>query len=180
MDVMGQYEEIKFNTVIWLNTVCRNSVICNYDITEITWLDGETPRGNDLQLKGKGTRMLWNWRDMLHMQDGVLYYRWEEEVGPTTQVDSAACDETGSFPDDLNNRIGGHWAKMKTYSKLHMNFYWPFVRRNCRLFAETCTVHHLSERERSQRASLLHYQAGVIGERVHVDILVPFTAKWIR
>ena len=50
----------------------------------ITWLEREPPTQNDLQLQGVGTRKLWNNKDMLNIKDGVLYYSWEEEIGPPT------------------------------------------------------------------------------------------------
>ena len=36
---------------------------------------------------------------------------------------------------------------------------------------------HLNKGGRTQRAPLLHYQAGVPGERVHLDFLGPFTTS---
>ena len=50
----------------------------------ITWLEGEPPKHNDLQLQCVGTRKLWNNKDMLHIKYGVLYYSWKEVIGPPT------------------------------------------------------------------------------------------------
>ena len=51
------------------------------------------------------------------------------------------------------------------------------MRRDCQLFMDTCAVCHLIKIGRPQRAQLLQYQAGVPGERVHLDILGPFTTS---
>ena len=71
--------------------------------------------------------------------------------------------------------IGEHWGRDKTYATLRQNLFWSSMRRDCRLFVETCSVCHLNKGERVGRAPLLHYQAGVPCERVHLDFLGPFT-----
>ena len=76
-----------------------------------------------------------------------------------------------------DRRIGGHWGRDKTYAKLRQNFFWSSMRRDCRLLVETCSVCHLNKGGRAQRVPLLHHQAGVPGERVHLDFLGPFTTS---
>ena len=64
-----------------------------------------------------------------------------------------------------DRRIGGHWGRDKTFAKLRQSFFcWSSMRRDCRLFVETCRVCHLNKGRRAQRAQLLHYQAGVPGK----------------
>ena len=50
----------------------------------ITWLEGQHPTQNNLQLQGVETRKLWNNKYMLHMKYGVLYYSCEEDIGHPT------------------------------------------------------------------------------------------------
>ena len=75
-----------------------------------------------------------------------------------------------------DRRIGRHWGRDKKYAKVRHNFFWSSMRRDCRLFVETCSVCHLNKGGRAQRVQLLH-QAGVPGERIHLDLLGPFTTS---
>ena len=89
----------------------------------ITWLEGEPPTQNDLQLQGVGTRKLWNNKDMLHIKD-MYYYSWEEEIGPPTLkmvVPLSMREEALKMTHD--NRIGGHWGRDKTFIKLRKSFF---------------------------------------------------------
>ena len=144
----------------------------------VTWLESEPPTQNDLQLQGVGTRKLWNNKELLHMKDGVLYYSWEEEIGPSKLkfvVPQSKRKEVLQMTHD--SRTGEHWGRDKTFTKIGKSFFWPSMRRDCQLFVDTCAVCHLNKVGRPQRAQLLHYEAGVPGERVHLDILGPFTTS---
>ncbi len=130
----------------------------------IRWLEDESSTDNDLELLAVNTRILWKCRDQLQIKNGVLYYRWEEDIGPPTLklvVPRTLRQEALRLTHD--NRIGGHWSRDKTYSKLRKSFYWPSMHRDCRLFVETCATCHVNKTGRSQRAPLLHYQAGTPG-----------------
>ena len=140
----------------------------------INWLEGEPPTQNDFHLQGIETRTLWKCREQLRILHGVLYYRWVDDRGCSTLrlvVPHSMRNDILQMSHD--RRIGGHWGRDKTYAKLRQNFFWSSMRRDCHLFVDTCNVCHLNKGGRTQRAALLHYQAGVPGERVHLDFLGP-------
>ena len=147
---MGQYSP----------QVLRSSQLLDDELLPvIRWLEDESATENDLELLAVNTRILWKCMDQLQMRNGVLYYRWEEDIGPPTLkliVPRPVRQEALRLTHD--NRIGGHWSRDKTYSKLRKS-YWPSIHRDCRLFVETCATCHVNKTGRSQRAPLLHYQA---------------------
>ena len=89
----------------------------------IRWLEDESSTDNDLELLAVNTRILWKCRDQLQIKNGVLYYRWEEDIGPPTLklvVLRTLRQEALRLTHD--NRIGGHWSRDKTYCKLRQTF----------------------------------------------------------
>lgn len=145
----------------------------------IAWLEAaEDPQQQELALKSPATKAVWLCRSQLEIVDGVLYYRWEGESGENSRlrlvVPASLRPEVMSQCHD--SPAAGHYSFRKTLEKLRHRYYWHNMRTDCELFTKTCAVCSVNKKPTVHpRAALGAYHVGAPMERVHVDILGPFT-----
>ncbi len=149
----------------------------------IHWLEQEIfPTPSELRLTSPVTRAYWLCRKYLVLIDEVLYYRWEEggnRGAPSTfhtlfLVPSGLRNEVLFFCHDAVH--AGHLGITKTIGKLKRQFYWNGMSRDSREYVKACPSCNQSKKANvSPRAPLRSFHAGFPMERVHLDILGPFT-----
>ncbi len=149
----------------------------------IHWLEQEIfPTPSELRLTSPVTRAYWLCRKYLVLIDEVLYYRWEEggnRGAPSTfhtlfLVPSGLRNEVLFFCHDAVH--AGHLGITKTIVKLKRQFYWNGMSRDSREYVKACPSCNQSKKANvSPRAPLKSFHAGFPMERVHLDILGPFT-----
>jgi transposase InsO family protein len=138
----------------------------------------EEPPSKDIWLKGPVTKQLWLNRKLLSISaSGVLHYAWQRPgTSPAAclVVPRSLVDEVLRYHHD--GPSGGHFAFDKTILKLRQAYFWPFMSRDCRMYIEACPECNRNKKpSRSPRAGLGVYHAGCPMERVHVDLLGPFS-----
>ena len=144
------------------------------------WLDWirTGPSEAELLLQSVCTKHYWHCRNQLKILDGVLLYIWDK--GTVTRdllviPQSLKGDIIKMFHD---TPIGGHLGRDKTIAKIRQRAYWYELTRDISLHVATCRECSKSKRSiRHPIAPLQCFQAGYPGDRVHLDMLGPFSTS---
>jgi len=141
----------------------------------MSWIEQKcTPSKQELQLSSNTVRHFWMCNTQLQLQNGVLYYKWEDPVTPRLLfiVPKQLQSEVMHGCHDI--RMAGHLGQYKTLEKLKKTVIWHGMTRDCILYVKSCPVCNRSKKPTQKaRAKLEQYHAGVPMERVHMDILGP-------
>ena len=142
----------------------------------VKWIEsGSAPSDAELMLQGHCTKSLWRNKSLLLLREGVLYYRWvDSDTAKTPKLIVPYKMREKVLQMYHDHRIGGHWGIKKTMSNMSRSFYWPTMRRDTDLYVKTCGTCQRNKPRPKLRTGLQHYQAGLPGERVHIDFLGPF------
>jgi transposase InsO family protein len=148
------------------------------DIAKIkSWLGGHTePTKSELALSSPASRHLWQMRSQLRLHKNVLFYYWEEPLSGRylLLVPQNMRNEILHFCHD--SQSAGHVGRDNTYFVVKQSFYWHRMYQDVENFVASCAACSKNKKpNRRKRAPLESYQAGAPMERVHVDILGPFT-----
>ena len=128
--------------------------------------------------RSPATKALWLSRKQLRIRDGVLYYVWLDIDSETFKlvVPETLRSEVLKFCHDT--RSAGHFGQNKTRLRVRQTFYWYNLSRDCHLYVQGCSECNRNKKpDRKPRFALGDYQAGYPMERVHLDILGPFTTS---
>ena len=141
----------------------------------IEWIETQTnPRDDDLFLSAEGTKSLWLNKDLLELCDGILYYRWCSDSEPALKLVVPENLRTVIFDMVHNSTMGGHPGIHRTIEKTMLGFYWPNMSAEIEQMVRACVICQRSKKlTRRKRAPLVTYQAGIVMERVHMDICGP-------
>ena len=72
--------------------------------------------------------------------------------------------------------LTGHMGIAKTLLRIRMNYIWYRMAKDVELFVKSCNVCNRNKKANTKaKAGLGQYHAGIPMERVHIDILGPFT-----
>ena len=141
------------------------------------WLEHcHEPSIKELQLSSPETRALWLLRDQICILDGVMYYDWLYHEGHSRCL---------VVPESLRQKVlyychdtkdSGHLGQSKTLDRFKEKFYWYGMTRGSDIYVKQCSVCNKNKkRNRTPRSPLGTYHTGYPMERVHIDILGPFT-----
>ena len=143
----------------------------------IQWLEQDlSPTTPEVYLHSPTTKALWLCKAQLMLKDGVLYYRWENkpERRCCLVVPKSLVQEVLHHCHDVKNV--GHMGYKKTLQTLKRSFLWYQMAKDCRIYVESCATCNRNKKiSVNPRAPLQRYHAGYPMERVHLDILGPFT-----
>ena len=143
----------------------------------VAWLEkNHQPSQNELQLSSPTVKRFWQYKDQLCLNQGVLYYRWEELPQSRLLLLVPDCLKTEVLEGCHDLPTGGHMGQRKTYERIRQKYLWHAMSVDVKLYVRSCAVcnrqKHPSVRP---KASLGSYQAGAPMERIHIDILGPLT-----
>ncbi|GFX07204.1 retrovirus-related Pol polyprotein from transposon 412 [Trichonephila clavipes] len=145
-------------------------------IIEFKESSDEKPSWQDIAPFHPTTKRYWALCDSLYLRNGVLYRKWESDVGktfrwqlilPKTRISTVLKDMHGS-------PTGGHFGVMKTLQKVRKRFYWNNVRSDvekCCRICDPCAARK-GPRKRT-REGLQLYNVGASFERIAFDSLGP-------
>ena len=143
----------------------------------IGWKEMQSdPPQSELQLSSRAVKHLWASPSLLELENGVLYYRWVEEHDSRLLllVPLALRDEAMHYCHNV--KLAGHPGSARTYAKLIQVVFWHGMRMDCAIFAKACPECSRQKKpSRQAKATLGSYHAGVPVERIHIDILGPFS-----
>ncbi|GBM67443.1 hypothetical protein AVEN_265397-1 [Araneus ventricosus] len=94
----------------------------------------DRPSWQEISPESPATKRYWALWDSLHLKDGVLYRKWENDYG-------SSCQWQLIFPkiriqevlqETYNRASGGHFGVMKTLRRIRERFYWDRLRADGR------------------------------------------------
>ena len=144
----------------------------------LIWAEGgPAPTEQELMLSAPATKHFWLNKGQLCLSEGVLHYKWEAEDGSSRLllvVPGSLTDSVLKYAHDCPT--SGHFASSKTLSRLKQGYIWYNMREACEQYTKSCD--NCSKNKKATvrpRGPLGAYHAGLPMERVHVDILGPFS-----
>ena len=152
------------------------------DIRDIRrWLESkEQPDSKDLNSGGVMIKSLWAQREMLVIQNDMLFRRLKNKNADIFQAVVPMNQRRNVLQYSHDQKTAGHLGIRKTLSKIRQSYYWPGLQKDVRQYIAGCTV--CSKRKcptKTKRAPIQLVGAGLPMERVAMDILgeLPTTEK---
>ena len=143
----------------------------------IAWILSEKePEQRELYLGSPAVKHFYICRKQLLYKDGLLYYKWKEEAGDRflLMVADKLKQEVMSLNHDIP--LSGHMGIAKTLARVKQSFMWYNLRKDVELFVKSCSECNKNKKANVKaKAALGQFHAGSPLERVHIDILGPFT-----
>ena len=115
-------------------------------------------------------------RNQLELKNGLLLYRWIDNHGEKLLfvVPDVLKENIMSMNHDIP--LTGHMGITKTLLRIRASFIWYKLKDDVETFVKSCAVCNQNKRAQTKpKAALGKYHAGSPLERIHVDILGPFT-----
>lgn len=141
----------------------------------IQWLEGTPPEAPGVYLSSPDTKALWLAKRQLRMEDGILFYDWEQP--PITRklfvVPESLKKEVIGWCHD--SRTAGHLGRDKTLWRARQSCFWRGMKREIEEYIQSCSTCNRNKNCPRRKTALRKYHAGYPMERVHIDILGPFT-----
>ena len=143
----------------------------------LRWMEsGQDPSQAELMLSSPATKHYWRARSQLTLKQGVLFYQWEDPLYPALLLVVPQSLQGEILEQCHDTRDYGHMGEKNTFEKVKSSFFWYQMRAACSNFVRTCAACSLNKKPRRRRkAAMQSYHAGAPMERVHIDILGPFT-----
>ena len=143
----------------------------------IRWLSQDTePISHELYLQSPAVKHLWLCKDQLQFQDNVLFYHWDEKID---------CKLVLVVPKSFKEEIlqlyhdtvtAGHLGEKKTLARVKRSFLWYGMAKNVKVYVSSCRTCSMNKKSVGRpKTGLKLYHAGYLMERVHIDLLGPFT-----
>ena len=146
--------------------------------TVIEWLEQYQERPNMREMEGAimELRSLWAQWDRLELVQGVLYRRWENNSGNSTQ--RHLIIPRSLVPTVLqalhDGPAGGHLGRNKTLAKVRERFYWPRLCDDVEEWCQRCLgCATRKSPTKPARAPMVPSRVGNPMERMALDILGP-------
>ena len=143
--------------------------------TVISWLTSDLVPPDFPKQSSYTVHTLWNQRNSLVLDQGVLFKRWEDIPNgghqPTLQL-LVPCKQIPSILEALHDHaMAGHLGIAKTLKKIQQRFYWPGQRRMVEDWCKACAARKSQPKPR--RAPLQSEGSGLPMQRIAMDILGP-------
>lgn len=163
----------------WNDQNLRQSQLEDSDIKPILEFlesDSARPVWQAISSFSPTTKRYWALWNSLHLQNGVLYRKWESDDGKTSRWQLIL--PKSRIPEVLrelhNGATGGHFGLMKTLQKVRERFYWDKIRNDVEQWCKSCN--QCAARKgpsKRTRGRLQRYNVGAPFERIALDILGP-------
>ena len=143
----------------------------------ISWISTDIElKQKDLALCGPAVKYFYLNREQLVYRNGLLFYLWKDSTRDRLLliVPESLKQEIMSLSHDLP--LTGHMGIAKTLLRICMNYVWYRMAKDVELFVKSCNICNRNKKANIKaKAGLGQYHAGIPMERVHIDILGPFT-----
>ena len=143
----------------------------------LDWLiHNAEPSAAELALSSPSVKHYWAMRQQLRLVEGVLYFYWEDLFEPRflLVIPESLIEEALALCHD--NSMAGHYGPYYTYLNVKRLFYWHNRRQKCFWYANTCKKCNENKNSNRHRKAPMHvYHSGTPNNRVHIDVLGPFT-----
>lgn len=138
-----------------------------------SWIDsGKKPQATAITSAGSTVKSLWSQRQMLFVDNDMLYRKWEDQKGETLQAVVPMSERRNVLTYCHDHPTSGHLGIRKTLSKVRQSFYWPGLQRDVRHYITGCEKCLKSKNPvKTKKAPMQIVGAGMPMERIAVDIL---------
>jgi transposase InsO family protein len=144
----------------------------------IRWLTGDAPTQAELAISGLAEKHYWRMRDQLEFRDGVLFYRWEDVLEPRYLLVVPYDLRTDVLCLAHDAKSAGHMGRNNTYHTLKQSFFWHRMYDDVAKYIATCARCSMNKKpNKTRKAAFVQYHCGSPMERVHIDILGPFSVS---
>ncbi len=136
----------------------------------------ERPTWTEVSPLGCTMKRYWSSWDLLFMQDGVLYRRWEEKVGGRHRNLVVLPEKlrNGALQGLHDDKVAGHLGQEKTYHRIRERFYWVGFKDDVDNWCKRCQGCVQKDKPKAaNRAPMKIYNMGAPMERIALDILGP-------
>ena len=142
----------------------------------LNWLEEEDPTAEELYLCSPTTKALWLHKQQLQTKNGVLYYSWEDPIENRLLLVVPESLKETVLQECHDAKFAGHLGRDKTLARLRQSFFWHNMPKDCEIYIKSCHICSKNKKlTRRQIAKLGCFHSGFPMERVHMDILGPFT-----
>ncbi|CAG2231769.1 unnamed protein product [Mytilus edulis] len=140
----------------------------------LTWLqENYSPSRNELQLCSPAVKHFWQCQPQLRIQDGILYYWWEDPILPKLLLVAPKALHREFLENCHSRKFSGHLGQDKTLARLKKQVVWHHMREDCLLFIKTCKICSMNKKPNIRpKAELGQYLSEYLS-RVHMDLLGP-------
>ncbi|GBM39457.1 hypothetical protein AVEN_209221-1 [Araneus ventricosus] len=102
----------------------------------------DRPSRQEIAQENPATKRYWALWDSLHLKDGVLYRKWENDDGSSCQwqliLPRSRIQEVLQETHDSSS--GGHFGIMKTLRRIRERFYWDRLRADVEKWCRECQI----------------------------------------
>ncbi|GBM41522.1 hypothetical protein AVEN_261547-1 [Araneus ventricosus] len=102
----------------------------------------DRPSRQEIAQESPATKRYWALWDSLHLRDGVLYRKWENDDGSSCQwqliLPRSRIQEVLQETHDSSS--GGHFGIMKTLRRIRERFYWDRLRADVEKWCRECQI----------------------------------------
>ena len=133
--------------------------------------------------QGLVVKALWAQRQMLDIENEILYRKWEDQKGTILQAIVPLSERRKVLSYCHDHQTAGHLGIKKTLSKVRQSYYWPGLQRDVRQYVADCEKCQKSKDPlKTPRAPMQIVGASRPMERIATDILgeLPVTDKGNR
>ncbi|GBM69539.1 Transposon Ty3-I Gag-Pol polyprotein [Araneus ventricosus] len=136
----------------------------------------DQPSWQEIAPESPATKRYWALWDSLHLQDGVLYRKWESDDGSSCRwqliLPKSRIQEV--LRETHDSASGGRFGVMKTLSKIRERFYWDRLRADFKKWCRECYACGARKGPKTRtKGRLQRYNVGAPFERMALDILGP-------
>ena len=124
------------------------------------------------------TKFLLMERDRLVIRNGLLYRKWEQNLGKGFwyQLVLPVVYREKVLLQLHDSATSGHLGAKKTYNKVRARFYWPSMRQFIRRWVLTCEMCQKRKGPAQKpRGKMQEYLVGAPNERMAMDVMGPFS-----
>ena len=143
----------------------------------IHWVSNDIePEQNELFLCSPDVKYFYRNKTHLSFQNGLLYYHWKDQLGGKLLLIIPEClkEKVMSLNHDIP--LTGHMGIAKTIARIKSRYTWYKLTDDVEQFIKSCSACNQNKKATVKpKAPLGQYHAGAPLERVHIDILGPFT-----
>ena len=155
------------------------------EISTVTqWIKGDiNPERSAMSSQGSVVKALWAQRQMLVIENEILYRKWEDQKGTILQAIVPLSERRKVLSYCHDHQTAGHLGIKKTLSKVRQSYYWPGLQRDVRHYVAGCEKCQKSKGPlKKPRAPMQIVGASRPMERIATDILgeLPITDKGNR
>nr|GBM72566.1 hypothetical protein AVEN_139093-1 [Araneus ventricosus] len=112
----------------------------------------DRPSRQEIAQENPATKRYWTLWDSLHLKDGVLYRKWENDDGSSCQwqliLPRSRIQEV--LQETHDSTSGGHFGIMKTLRRIRERFYWDRLRADVEKWCRECQICRARKRPKTE------------------------------